>query len=97
MKNTIIIAFLLSLFSATTVFAGDACLHGTAKWRGGSKIDGSSRISTSWNDKEAYPKNGNYRLCMGSNPKQKITIYLNGKKYTEMYIDGDTRLDIVRD
>ena len=96
MKKIITISMFLSMFSVSA-FAGDACLYGNATWRSGSKIDGSSRVSTSWNSKKAYPKNGRYRLCLGSNPNKKITVYLNGSTYTKIYVNGDTRLDIVRD
>lgn len=95
MKKSVITGLFLTLFS-TTLFASDACIYGTATWASGSKIDGSSRISTSWNSKEAYPKNGSYRLCLGSNPQSKITIYLNGSTYAKVYVDGDTKVNIIR-
>jgi hypothetical protein len=76
--------------------AGDACLYGSATNSDGSKIDGTARVSTSWNGKEAYPRKGNYELCLGSNPEKRITVYLDGNSYAEPYVDGNTRLDIVR-
>ena len=76
--------------------AGNACLYGSAEWASGSKIDGSTRISTSWNSKKAFPRNGEYELCLGSNPEAKITVYIQGNTYTKIYVDGNTRLDIVR-
>ncbi len=96
MKKIILTGLFLFVFSVWA-FAEDACLYGTATWRSGSKIDGTTRISTSWNGKEAFPRKGRYRLCLGSNPKKTITVYLNGNTYTTIYVNGDTRLDIIRD
>ena len=80
----------------TYTYSSEACLYGNATWRSGSKIDGSTKISTSWNGNKAYPRSGHYHLCLGSNPKKTVTIYVNGSRYTKIYIDGDTHLDIVR-
>lgn len=76
--------------------ASDACLYGDAVNSDGSKIDGSARITTSWNNTTAFPRNGRYELCLGSNPRQTITIYVNGNRYTDIKVDGDTRLDVRR-
>jgi hypothetical protein len=85
----------LLLFSVM-VMAGDACLYGTAVNKDGSKIDKTATISTSWNGVVAYPENGKYRLCLGSNPQKNITVYVDGTKVATVYVDGDTRLDVVR-
>ncbi|MEM8931975.1 MAG: hypothetical protein AAGE94_12425 [Acidobacteriota bacterium] len=97
MRKVVLLILLTLLVAPVSALAGEACLYGKATWRSGSKIDGSTRVSTSWNGREAFPKNGEYRLCLGSNPKQKITVYVDGNTYIEIYVDGDTRLDIVRD
>lgn len=57
-----------------------ACgLEGSAKRTDGSKVDGSARISTSWNSKEAYPRNGYYTLDLGSSAcGQTVEVYVNG-------------------
>ena len=87
---------LVSIFMVSGLaYASDACIYGTAVYPDGSKSDGESSISTSWNNKRAYPENGKYRLCLGSNPEKTITIYVNGSKYKEVYVNGDTRVDIV--
>jgi len=86
-----------------TVFYGYspalACgIEGRATWGDGSKIDGSSKISTSWNGTKAYPSRGEYSLDLGSNACGKtITVYFNGSHYTEITLKGSgyTRLDIV--
>jgi hypothetical protein len=95
MKKIIMMVMALGLMGSMT-YAGDACLYGSATWKSGSKVDGTMTVSTSWNGKKAFPKNGSYRLCLGSNPKQKITVYVDGNTYTKLYVDGNTRLDIVR-
>ena len=71
-----------------------ARLYGSASRRDGSKIDGTATVSTSWNSHKEYPRNGQYSLDLGSNPRQKITVYVDGSRYAEVYIDGDLRLDI---
>ena len=89
---------LLSVFCLmiTATYAGEACIYGSAVNFAGSKIDGSAKISTSWNDVKAFPRNGEYQLCLGSNPRKSITIYVNGAKYTTLSVNGNTRLDIVK-
>lgn len=71
-----------------------ARLHGVAHRRDGSKIDGTATVSTSWNGNKAFPRNGQYALDLGSNPRQKITVYVDGNRYAEVYVDGEARLDI---
>ena len=71
-----------------------ARIYGTAIRSDGSKVDRTARISTSWNSNTAYPKNGEYSLELGSNPRQEITVYVDGMTYKEIYVDGSTRLDI---
>jgi len=71
-----------------------ASIHGTATRSDGSKVDRTARISTSWNSTVAFPADGKYRLDLGSNPKQEITVYVDGMTYTTIFVDGDTRLDI---
>ncbi len=95
MKNLMIVAA-MTMIPLTVALADDACLYGSAKWASGSKIDGSTRISTSYNGKEAFPRSGEYRLCFGSNPKSRITVYIDSRTYTEVVVNGNTRLDIVR-
>jgi hypothetical protein len=72
-----------------------ASIYGTAHRRDGSKVDGTMRVSTSWNSNTAYPRNGEYNLDLGSNPRQRITVYVDGMRYTEVHVDGSARVDIV--
>lgn len=71
-----------------------ARLYGAALRGDRSKIDGTATISTSWNGNKAYPRNGRYELDLGGNPRQRITIYVDGKRYGEIHVDGDTPYDI---
>jgi hypothetical protein len=73
---------------------GMASIHGSAHRSDGSKIDGTATVSTSWNSNKAYPRAGHYRLNLGSNPHQTITVYVDGNTYTVVHVDGDTRVDI---
>ena len=95
MKKIFVLSLITLFIASALAYAGDACIYGTVVWSDGSKSDGTSTISTSWNSKKAYPRNGKYRLCLGSNPKTTITVYVNGMKYTELYVDGDKELNIV--
>lgn len=89
-----VFSLVLTLLSASVSSA--ACLYGNAVNSDGSRIDGSAYVSTSWNGKRAYPKRGNYELCLGSNPRKSITVYVDGRRYGSVYVDGDTRFDIRR-
>ena len=71
-----------------------AAIYGTALRSDGSKIDGTATVSTSWNGNKGYPHGGNYRLDLGSNPRQEITVYVDGSTYSVVHVDGDTRIDI---
>ena len=42
------------------------------------------RVSTSWNGNTAYPRN----------PRQRITVHVHANRYTEVYVNGDVRIDI---
>ncbi len=95
MKRFFVLALITLFFASGIAYASDACIYGTAVYRDGSKSDGEATISTSWNNKKAWAKNGKYRLCLGSNPNKKITVYVNGSKYKELYVNGNTELKIV--
>lgn len=71
-----------------------ATIYGTAVRRDGSKIDGTATVSTSWNSNKAYPRQGQYRLDLGSDPRKRITVYVDGNRYADVMVTGDTRLDI---
>ncbi|MFN0019168.1 MAG: hypothetical protein ACKVP0_12970 [Pirellulaceae bacterium] len=71
-----------------------ARLYGRAVRRDGSRINGTATISTSWNNNKAYPQNGQYSLELGSNPRQTITVYVDGNYYGEISVDGDQPYDI---
>ncbi|ACF47376.1 hypothetical protein Paes_2386 (plasmid) [Prosthecochloris aestuarii DSM 271] len=75
-----------------------ACgIQGTAVNSDGSKINGSGVISTSWNSKKAYPKNGSYSLDLGSSVcGEKITVYLDGNQGQRVTVKGWTTVNFVR-
>lgn len=51
-------------------------------------------VSTDWNSKKAFPKDGRYELELGS-VKSKVEVYCNGKSQGSVYVSGATRLDVV--
>jgi hypothetical protein len=82
------------LFSNLSFACG---IEGTAVNSDGSKIDGSGKISTSWNGKKAYPKNGRYKLDLGSSVcGNKITVYLDGNQGKRVTVNGWTTVNYVR-
>ncbi len=59
--------------------AGACGIEGSAVRSDGSKVDGTARISTSWNSSVAYPRDGWYQLDLGSSAcGQAVTVYVNG-------------------
>ena len=71
-------------------------LNGTIRFKDGSKDQGTTRITQSWNGKK--PKldgKGNYKLDFGDKVGKKITVYVNGSRYTEVEVKGDTELNII--
>lgn len=97
MKTGYMVAFTISgMLFAGTAQAGGACLYGSARWSSGSEIDGSTRVTTSWNSKKAYPRNGEYELCYDRNPDRRVTVYVQGRDVGDVYLDGNTRFDVVR-
>ena len=89
--------FVLSVALCLSAFTADLLadsLYGTCVRKDGSKVDGTVKISTDWNDEKAYPKNGQYRLDFGGKVGKKVTVYVNGSKYTTITVKGDTELNI---
>ena len=65
MKKALLVSIAVSglLFGSQAFARG---IRGTAVNSDGSKIDGTGKISTSWNSKKAFPRNGKYELGLGS-------------------------------
>lgn len=71
-------------------------LYGSIRFKDGSKDRGTTAVTTSWNNKRGVPDgNGNYTLDFGGKVGRRITVYVNGSRYREVEVKGDTRLDIV--
>lgn len=82
------------LFSVQSFACG---IEGTVVHKDGSKVDGTSTISTSWNSKVAYPRKGVYRLDLGSRVcGQKVTVYLDGNNSQRVRVDGWATVNYVR-
>ena len=70
-------------------------LSGTIVHKDGSKVLKTAKITNSWNsDHATYPKDGEYKIDFKGKVGKKVTIYVNGDKYTEIEVKGDTKLDI---
>ncbi len=90
---------------AGVILAGGICvsqavacgIQGRAVNSDGSKIDGTATISTSWNSKKAYPKDGRYVLEMGNNVcGETITVYIDGNQGKKVKVKGMTTVNFVR-
>jgi hypothetical protein len=76
----IFVWFFLVGFPLLSASVSLACgIEGKATRTDGSKVDGTARVSTSWNRKEAYPRGGYYNLDLGSDVcGENIEIFVNG-------------------
>ena len=85
-RKIIFILLISVAFMAVQITTAFACgIEGTVKWSDGSKSNGSTKVSTSWNSKKAYPKNGKYVLELGSGAcGQSMTVYLDGNQGTRV-------------
>jgi hypothetical protein len=88
----LVVAVALAVSSAA---ARADSIYGTCVYPDGSKANGSVTISTSWNGKKAYPRNGRYVLDFGGSVNHGVTIYVNGKTFGRVYVSKQTRVDIV--
>ncbi len=96
MKKLLLAGMMLAgcLFASHAIACG---IQGTAVNADGSKIDGSATISTSWNSKKAYPKDGKYVLELGDNVCGKtITVYIDGNQGKKVKVKGMTTVNFVR-
>jgi hypothetical protein len=94
MKKMMLIACLLAFALSQSLLAG--YIYGTVTHTDGSKSNRSSRVSTSWNYKNAFPNNGNYRLDLGSSADNAVvTVYINGYCWGKVKVKPNgTRVDI---
>ena len=85
----------IACFATMAGLAWADSLHGTVKFKDGSKDKGTTSITQSYNGKKGkLDGKGNYTLDFGTKVGSKVTVYVNGDKYTEITVKGDTRLDI---
>lgn len=78
--------------------AAYACgIKGSAVNADGSKINGTATVSTSWNSKKAYPRNGTYQLDLGKDVcGETITVYIDGNNGQKVRVDGWVTVNFVR-
>ena len=91
------IFFSTLLLLAVSISAMADSLYGTIKFKKRAKEKDITIINTSWDYAKTadLDKNGNYKIDFGEKVDKKITVYVNGNKYKEVEIKGDTKLDIV--
>jgi hypothetical protein len=76
MKRKELVLFLAFAFSGPAFSCG---IEGSAVRTDGSKVDGTARVSTSWNSNTAYPRGGYYNLDLGSSAcGESVEVYVNG-------------------
>jgi hypothetical protein len=98
MKKIFLLPFIsvLALLPASLALA--CGIEGKAARTDGSKVDGTARVSTSWNSREAYPRDGYYNLELGDGVcGANIEVYVNGNSIGRRSIpgDGNARVDFV--
>ncbi|MDL2269479.1 hypothetical protein LJC71_00225 [Desulfosarcina sp. OttesenSCG-928-A07] len=101
MKHPVRFVFVsIVLFVGLAVLPGIsfACgIEGTATRTDGSKVDGTVRVSTSWNSNTAYPRDGYYNLELGDGACGKsVEVFVNGNSIGRRSIpnNGNARVDI---
>jgi len=76
MKRVLTVFGFVALLYAQSIACG---IEGSAKRTDGSKVDGTVKVSTSWNSNKAYPRGGSYSLDLGSSAcGERVTVYVNG-------------------
>jgi len=94
MFKTKLLVAVMALFLCAGAVLGDT-LTGRIVHKDGSKVNKTAKVSTSWNSEVAtYPASGEYKIDFKGKVGKKITIYVNGDKYTEIEVKGDTKLNI---
>ena len=94
LKNSFCMTLVLTLCLTFTSAGYADSLYGSIKFKDGSKANGVA-VSTSWNSKKGFAKNGKYDLDFGKKVGQRITVYVKGKKIGTVKVSGNTRFDIV--
>ena len=95
MKVLLLLALAVCMGSAQAFACG---IEGRATRSDGSKVDGTVRVSTSWSNATAYPKDGYYNLELGPNAcGRNVEVYVNGNSIGNRKIpnDGNARVDFV--
>lgn len=93
-------ASLLILLLSTLVLADS--LYGTVTYKNKSTEQKNTNkkaliINTSWDYGRTaqIDEKGNYKIDFQTKVGEKVSVFVNGNKYTEIEIKGDTKLDIV--
>ena len=75
-----------------------ACgIQGTAVNADGSKINGAVTVSTTWNSKKAFPREGKYRLDLGSRIcGERATVFLDGREVGRFKVGAWITVNLVR-
>jgi hypothetical protein len=96
MKSFCFIILALAFLGTLTTSALACGLEGRAT-RGKSNVDGTVRVSTSWNGKEAFPRGGSYSLELGDSAcGESVEVFVDGKSIGRRSIPkrGMARVDI---
>ena len=94
MRNFLAVLGLVVLIGSQSMACG---IEGSANRTDGSKVDGTVKISSSWNGNKAYPRDGSYRLDLGSSAcGERVTVYVNGYSIGKYSIpsSGFARVDV---
>jgi hypothetical protein len=85
----------LAGFLVTSSITYADSIYGTCYNKSGNKCKyGIHRISTSWNSKKDYPRNGDYQIYLGNSVDSRITVYCDGSSVGTVYVDGNVRFNV---
>ena len=96
MRNLLVLFLAASLIPPASSFA--CGIEGKGIRSGGAKVDGTARVSTSWNKNTAYPRDGYYNLELGKSAcGENVEVFVNGYSIGRRSLprDGNARVDFV--
>jgi hypothetical protein len=98
MKKIGLLAVLAAFLLAPAAVSLACGITGQASRTDGSKVDGTVRVSTSFNGREAFPRGGSYTLELGDSAcGERVEVYVNGRSIGMRSIprSGKARVDVV--
>lgn len=92
-QSAVIVSLLAaSVLPGTSLACG---FQGNASRTDGSQVDGTARVSSSWNSQQAYPRGGFYTLDLGDSAcGESVELYINGQSLGRHRLPGSGNLNV---